>query len=176
MLGITWNASWFLVHFLIPFGKFGPPYLGTAAAAVRAALSSPTSACWVFLCFCNPLNSDMDHRTFNVCTWSFLCVRIHSGVGHTDNEPAQDFWLWKTLTSQIFLVLLTGFWTWSFWISSPMLYQLSYPITPTVTMGQTYNNIIYNKIITTCCSFHSESKQYTKITTCMHFRLLILDC
>ena len=26
------------------------------------------SACWVFSCFCNPPNSDMDYRIFNVRT------------------------------------------------------------------------------------------------------------
>ena len=52
------------IHFIIPFGKFGLPYLGTAAA--RAALPSPTSVCWVFLCFRNPPNSDMDYRIFNM--------------------------------------------------------------------------------------------------------------
>ena len=44
------------------------------------------------LCFHNPPNSDMDYRIFNVCMWSFLCVRIHTGVGHSDNESAQHFW------------------------------------------------------------------------------------
>ena len=39
------------------------------------------SACWLFLCFQNPLNSDMDYRIFNVHTWSFLCMRIHMGKG-----------------------------------------------------------------------------------------------
>ena len=42
--------------------------------------------CAVFLCFCNPLNSDMDYRIFNMRIWSFVCVRIHTEVGHTD-EP-----------------------------------------------------------------------------------------
>ena len=54
------------------------------------------SACWVFSCFCNPPNSDMDYRTFNVRTWSFLCVCIHMGGGHTDRESGH-FWLRKTL-------------------------------------------------------------------------------
>ena len=42
------------------------------------------------------------HRTltwttgyFKMCTWSFLCVRIHTEVGHTDNESAPHFWLDK---------------------------------------------------------------------------------
>ena len=35
------------------------------------------SACWVFSCFRKPPNSDMD-RIFNVRTWSFLCVRVHT--------------------------------------------------------------------------------------------------
>ena len=33
------------------------------------------SACWVFSCLCNPPDSDMDYRIFNVRMWSFLCVR-----------------------------------------------------------------------------------------------------
>ena len=37
--------------FYDPFGKFGPPYLGEAKAAARAALPSPTSACWFMLVF-----------------------------------------------------------------------------------------------------------------------------
>ena len=82
----------FFIHLIIPFGKFGPSYLGNATAAARAALPSPTSACWVFSCFRNPSNSDdMYYMIFNVRTWSFLCERfngIHTGVGHTDNESA----------------------------------------------------------------------------------------
>ena len=58
----------------------------------------PTSACWEYSCFRNPPNSDMDYMIFNACMWLFLCVRIHTGVGHTDNESAQHFWLGKTLT------------------------------------------------------------------------------
>ena len=59
--------------------------------------------CAVFSCFRNPPNSDMDYRIFNVHT--FLCVRIHSGVGNTD-ESAQRFDRKKL--SQICLVLRAG--------------------------------------------------------------------
>ena len=46
---------------------FGPPYPGNATAAARAALPSPTSACWVFSCFCNAPNSDNGQQDlFNV--------------------------------------------------------------------------------------------------------------
>ena len=48
-----------------------------------------------FPCFSNPPNSDKD-RVFNVCMWSLSCVRIHTGVGYTDSESAQCFWLGKT--------------------------------------------------------------------------------
>ena len=47
----------------------------------------------------------MDYRIVNVRT--FLCVRVHVGVGHTDNESAQHFDSEKL--SQNFLVLRTGF-------------------------------------------------------------------
>ena len=55
-----------------------------------------------------PPNSDMDYRIFHVCTWSLLRVSVNTGVGNTDRESAQHFWLGKTFT-KIFLVLLTGF-------------------------------------------------------------------
>ena len=71
-------------------GNSGHLTWGKAAATARLALPSPTSACWVVSCFRNPLNSDMDYRIFNMHTWSFLCVRIHTGVEHTD-ESAQHF-------------------------------------------------------------------------------------
>ena len=61
------------------FGKFGQPYLGKATAEARAALPSLTSACWVFSCFCNPPNSDMDDRIFNVRMSSFICI-AHAGI------------------------------------------------------------------------------------------------
>ena len=64
------------------------------------------SACWIFSCFRNPPNTDMDCMIFNVRTWSFSCVRVHTCVGHTDSESAQQFWLGKT--HFFFLVLLTG--------------------------------------------------------------------
>ena len=54
------------------------------------------SACWVFLCFRNLTNSDMDYRIFNMHTWSFLCAHIHPGGGHIDCESAQHFWLRRT--------------------------------------------------------------------------------
>ena len=47
------------------------------------------------------------YRILNVRVWSFLCVRIHIGFGHTDRESAQHFWLGKT--NYVSLVLLTGF-------------------------------------------------------------------
>ena len=88
-----------IIHFIIPFGKFGLPiYLGKATEAASAVLPSPTSACWGFSCFSNPPNSDMDYKIFNVHTWSSLWVHIyiHTRVGHIDNESAQHFWLRKT--------------------------------------------------------------------------------
>ena len=49
------------------------------------------------------------HRTrtwttgsLTVHTWSFACVRIHTGVGHRDNESAQHFGLWKN-SGKLFL-------------------------------------------------------------------------
>ena len=85
------------------------------------------SACWFFSCFSNPPNSDMDYMISNARTWPFLRVRIHTGVGHTDSELAQHFWL-----EQLFLVRGSNLW------SSNLEYDaLPVPIEPppvTVTM------------------------------------------
>ena len=62
-------------------GKFGLLSLGKASSHSRA-LPSCIFCVAVFSCFRNPQNSNMDYRNFNVRT---LCVRIHTGVGHTDN-------------------------------------------------------------------------------------------
>ena len=35
----------YFIHFIIPFEKFGPPYLGKATEVARAALPSPINAC-----------------------------------------------------------------------------------------------------------------------------------
>ena len=73
----------------------------------------------------------MDYRIFNVCTWSFLCVRIHTGVWHTDSKSAQHFWLRKILTK--FSCDPDGVRTSGHWILSLMLYQLSHPVHHPVT-------------------------------------------
>ena len=59
-------SVFYFIHFIIPFGKFGPHYLGKATIAARAALPSPTSARGVFSRFRNPPNSDVDYMIFNV--------------------------------------------------------------------------------------------------------------
>ena len=58
----------------------------------------PLFLCAVFSCLRNPPHSDIDYRIFNVHTWSFSCVRIHTGQ-HFDSEKL----------SKTFLVLQTGF-------------------------------------------------------------------
>ena len=48
LLGLEWREFilfLYFIHCIIPFGKFGTPYLQKATAAARAALPSPTSAC-----------------------------------------------------------------------------------------------------------------------------------
>ena len=66
------RTSWPIsrTHFMIPFGKFGPPYLGktTAASSKSSATQSYNCMLGVFSRFCNPPNSDMDYRILNVRT------------------------------------------------------------------------------------------------------------
>ena len=75
-------------HCFIPFGKFGPTYLGMAAAAARAALLSPTSV------YAGSFRVFVIHRNLTWTTGSLTCVRdhsyacvyiyIHTGVRHCD--------------------------------------------------------------------------------------------
>ena len=62
-----------LIHFIIPFGKFGPPYPGRNTSAARVALRSYTSACWgVFF------RVSVIHQTLTGTTGSLTCVRDNS--------------------------------------------------------------------------------------------------
>ena len=69
------------------------------------------SACRVFLCFRKTPNSDTDYRTFNMHTWSFLRVSIHTGVGHTLTASHHIFYS-ENLQKKI-IVPLTGLELWS---------------------------------------------------------------
>ena len=137
----------YFIHFITPFGKFRPPYLGNATAAARPVLPSLTSACWVFSCFRNPPKSDndMDYRNF-MCVSDHSYVRVYTwmGVGHTD-KSAPIFWLGKTLTN--FSCAPDRVRTSDLWISSPTLYQLSHPITFKIRFTREKNWCLYTKII-----------------------------
>ena len=75
---------------------------------------------------------DMDYRIFYMPMWSFLCMSIHMGVGHTNNESAQHYWLRGVgvgkRKTQFLCVLLTGFKPWVFG-SRVRHYQVRYPAT-----------------------------------------------
>ena len=45
------NFWYIYIYFIIPLGKFRPPYLGKATAGARAAPPSTTSACWGLFMF-----------------------------------------------------------------------------------------------------------------------------
>ena len=78
----------------------------------------------------------MDYRVFNVRT--FLCMHIHTGVGHTDNESEQHFGLGKSLTN--FSCAPNGNRTSGHgihWISRPTLHQLSHHVPPIAVLPLT---------------------------------------
>ena len=68
-----------------------------------------TSACWLFLCFHNPPNSNMDYRIFKVCTWPFVswyaCIYTR-GLGTLTASQHSLFDLEKL---KVFCVLVMGF-------------------------------------------------------------------
>ena len=54
---------------------------------LQKSLCPTYGACWLFWCFHNPPNSDMDCRIFNVCTDVTACI-AHRGCTDTEREPA----------------------------------------------------------------------------------------
>ena len=51
-------------------------------------------ACWMFKCFHNPPNSDMDYRIFNVCTDANVCDCTRGCTG-TRKRVCTESWLWE---------------------------------------------------------------------------------
>ena len=109
--------------------------------------------------------------TINVCIWSFLCVRIHTGVGHTDNETVQHFLLWKTLTN--FVCALDGIQTSGLRRLSLTLYPLSHSWSAPTKRNHTRTEQKKNQ--NSLCFLHNEVKLFNisckwhiinKCTTC----------
>ena len=94
------ESSW---YFLFVFDRDG-------------VLEKPPPANWLFHVSIIH-QTDMEYRIVNVRTWSFICMCIHTGLGHTDSESAQPFWLGKT---QSCFCAPDGIWTLDLWNSSPM--------------------------------------------------------
>ena len=67
------------------------PTAGATEMLYPTLINYKVHAARVFSCFRNSSNSDMDYMILNVRTLTFLCVRIHMGVGHTGSESAQHF-------------------------------------------------------------------------------------
>ena len=74
----------------------------------------------------------MDYSIFNVHTWSFFCMRKHTGVGHTHSKSAQRFWLRKTCKFFLCAWLGSNPGHWCPWNLRPMLYQLCHPSPPSL--------------------------------------------
>ena len=65
---------------LIPCRKFGPPYLWVRLKQPQEQRSDQppclTSACWVFSCFHNQPNSDMDYTIVNVRAHAIILMHV----------------------------------------------------------------------------------------------------
>ena len=81
----------------------------------------------IFSCFRNPPNSDMDYRSFSVCTWSLLYVGIHTGGWVHQRQRVSTTYLTRKNSLFFFIVLLTGFEPRSFgsWVTAQMTYLWS---------------------------------------------------
>ena len=115
-------------------GKFGS-FSSRKANCNGAALPNPNSllsACWFFSCFHNPPNSDVDYRIVNVPTWSFLCMRVHTGTAWAHRQRVSTTFFDMEKLSQFFSCasdaggIRTSV---KKNTSSPKLYQQSHPVT-----------------------------------------------
>ena len=65
-----------------------------ATAIIQLIIFVAYSACWVCLCCHNPLNSDMDYRTFIVRTDVNACNCMQGVYGHW-KRVCTESWLWE---------------------------------------------------------------------------------
>ena len=120
------------------FWKFKPPYLGKATTAARAALHSPTIACWVLSCFRNPPKSDIHYRIFNA--YVIILMRAYTQGGWAHRQISTTFLTREN--SQIVLVLLAGFEPWV------LTLDLESEVLPIGPHSHPRSNLPF-----TCCSF-----------------------
>ena len=76
----------------LPMGKSGCFLRGKPAATESRYLIY--GACWVFLCFHNPPNSDMDYRIFNVRPYANACD-CTLGCTDTRKRVCPEGWPWE---------------------------------------------------------------------------------
>ena len=106
----AYNSHLIANHFLIFFYNFIVP-LGLSSWEIQVAYPRDTySACWVFSCFHNPPNSDMDHRI------------LHKGPGVYEQRKrvSAERWLWEKIPCHTTILNLCQ------WRAGSTLYQLSY--------------------------------------------------
>ena len=109
----------------------------------------------------------MDYRIFNMRTWSFLCVRIHTGGGggggHTNSESAQDF-LTRGKKSHKCSCAPDGVWTLGRRLLSLVLYQLKHPVSLTGSVQPVRASVHFRY---TACAFVTvraqENQEYWSV-------------
>ena len=138
------------------FGLLSPRKAGSHSTALPSFLV--LFLCAVLSCFRNPPNSDIDYRIFNMRT--LLCMRIHTGVGHTDNESAHfDSEKLNFVVCAPDRIRTSGHGI--YWISRPTLCQLDHH----VPLGKV-TRISHGKCIngTMTCA-HTQNSTHTALTT-----------
>ena len=127
-------------------------------------------ACWVFKCFHNPLNSDMDHRLFNVRTHVNACDCTR-WCTDTVRETALKVDSGRTIPCR------TGESNLRQRCAASMLYQLDY--IPTIESRHKHHAEFGNLSLTNCFQDHGSlgmwKKGCVKLTLCFCFVLPIKD-
>ena len=95
----TWTLFFFFLYFLQLYCPTGnsptekPGCLHRGKPAATGSRHTNYGACWVFQCFHNPPNSDMNYEIFNVHTDVNACDCTRGMYGHR-KRVCTESWLW----------------------------------------------------------------------------------
>ena len=130
---------------------YWPLWVNSGHLTCSRKSSVTQSHCWVFSCVSNPPNSLTNERTW----WSFLCVRIHTGVGHSEKLIKFVLRSWRDWNS--------GHALWN-----PTLYQLTHPATRVIRV----TSIFLVRFIPFLCWLYTTKALFSESRT-FHIDLIL---
>ena len=123
----------FIYTLLIPFGKFGPPYLSKATLSSRKSSADPVGYKCMLGLFVFSLSTelcDMDYMIFNVRTYAIILMRAYTPGGGGAHQQRVNTTFLTRKNSTFSCTRSDEVRTSGLWIPSPTFYPLSHAVTP----------------------------------------------